>query len=698
MKLSIAMIVKNEEINIERTLIPLKQLNNYINTEIVIVDTGSTDKTVDIAKKYTDKIYFYKWNNNFAEMRNISIEYCTGDWILIVDADEVLYDVKELVELIKDENFNKYNAAFIKIIDFNKNIEYCIKNGSITPMLRLFKKDNVEYKRIVHEQPECKGPFFETNIRFVHYGYDGTDSKLMEYKFERNLKLLLNELNNNSKDIYTNFQIATSYTMHGDFKDALKYIDIAYNQAKGRLSEYIYIIDKYCLILYKNAEYELLLEKANEGIKYCKDFIDFYFYLGMAFSNLNKYKQSINAYNIYLEYYENENVRFNSTLSICTKEYKNYVLYNLALSYYKLNFYEQGLNTLSAINDKNLLKNKLLLMLKIILEGKMYNKINIINEFIDINNYEQILLYMHKDVLLDDLKMLNKITLEDSIKEIFEIVKYFRENKTINEQYKEKIKKIIDYNKIPYSIYIYYLLKYDIEEINYLMYYGKDKMEDILLGLCSTYYEFNEIILDGLEKIKSDNLNNMIIKTIMQRAVILVGNISVDKKKNLFLNYIAEKYHSISKLYKSEIIRTNIWILTSEERFIVELKNTLSYKYKDTLIYIKSMKSVLNLEKSYTKYIELLIESETENTINKDIKAFIPQLVKSIEQLIYNENYQEAYNTVEQGLALVKFDFDLMVLKYNLLLNFGYKKEAEECFKNIILYGECEKVIELLEY
>lgn len=56
MKLSVAMIAKNEEKYIEDTLIPLKKLQSYIESEIIIIDTGSTDRTVEIAKKYTDKV------------------------------------------------------------------------------------------------------------------------------------------------------------------------------------------------------------------------------------------------------------------------------------------------------------------------------------------------------------------------------------------------------------------------------------------------------------------------------------------------------------------------------------------------------------------------------------------------------------------------------------------------------------------
>jgi len=85
-KLSIAMIVKNEEAMLEQCLMSIKEAD-----EIVIIDTGSKDDTIKIASKYTDKIYTdYKWRDNFAEARNYANSKCTGDWILVIDADEEL--------------------------------------------------------------------------------------------------------------------------------------------------------------------------------------------------------------------------------------------------------------------------------------------------------------------------------------------------------------------------------------------------------------------------------------------------------------------------------------------------------------------------------------------------------------------------------------------------------------------------------
>ncbi len=73
-------------------------------------------------------------------MRNISIDYCTGDWILVLDADEALYDIKDLGELFNRNIIHKYNSAFIKIVNFNKNIENSINNENIAPLLRILKE------------------------------------------------------------------------------------------------------------------------------------------------------------------------------------------------------------------------------------------------------------------------------------------------------------------------------------------------------------------------------------------------------------------------------------------------------------------------------------------------------------------------------------------------------------------------------
>lgn len=94
--ISLCMIVKNEEDVIGNCLESIKDVVDEIN----IVDTGCTDRTLDIVKKYTDRIYYFKWIDDFAAARNFSFDKATKDYILWLDADDVL--LKEDVEKLKN--------------------------------------------------------------------------------------------------------------------------------------------------------------------------------------------------------------------------------------------------------------------------------------------------------------------------------------------------------------------------------------------------------------------------------------------------------------------------------------------------------------------------------------------------------------------------------------------------------------------
>ena len=116
MLLSIVMIIKDEEDVLERSLLALVPLMKEIESELVILDTGSTDNSVEIAKKYTDKVYFKEWNKNFADMRNESIKYAKGEWILILDTDEELIYYSRLVEFFNN-NICILNTIFLNKIN-----------------------------------------------------------------------------------------------------------------------------------------------------------------------------------------------------------------------------------------------------------------------------------------------------------------------------------------------------------------------------------------------------------------------------------------------------------------------------------------------------------------------------------------------------------------------------------------------------
>lgn len=158
--ISVFIITKNEEDKIERCLQHVKWAN-----EIVIIDSNSTDKTVAIAKKYTKKIYKKEFEG-YGPQKQAAIEKCGNDWILEVDADEVIS--KELQEEIQrlQENpkqMNKYAAYTIT------RQEYFLKKPLMTSKIpRLYKKQNVKYTSQIHEHLHVNGKIGHLKGKIEH--------------------------------------------------------------------------------------------------------------------------------------------------------------------------------------------------------------------------------------------------------------------------------------------------------------------------------------------------------------------------------------------------------------------------------------------------------------------------------------------------------------------------------------------------
>lgn len=109
--ISLCMIVKDEEKILEKCL---NHIHRYVD-EIIIVDTGSKDKTIEIAKKYTEKIYNFKWNDNFSEARNFSLQFATKEWILVQDADEFIQGASEIRDFLPETTLDCIAIAKINI-------------------------------------------------------------------------------------------------------------------------------------------------------------------------------------------------------------------------------------------------------------------------------------------------------------------------------------------------------------------------------------------------------------------------------------------------------------------------------------------------------------------------------------------------------------------------------------------------------
>lgn len=181
------MIVKNEENNISNCLDSVSDLFD----EIIIVDTGSTDNTKDMVKKYTDKIYDFKWINDFSAARNFAFSKATNDYVMWLDADDIiktddLFKLKNLKNTLSDEIdiiMLKYDIAF----DNYNNPTFTYYRG------RIFKREkNYLWKDRVHEYIPLTGNITKEDISITHNKKKTNDS-------ERNLNIYKEMEKNNEK-------------------------------------------------------------------------------------------------------------------------------------------------------------------------------------------------------------------------------------------------------------------------------------------------------------------------------------------------------------------------------------------------------------------------------------------------------------------------------------------------------------------
>jgi len=289
MLLSIGLMVKNEEKYLDKCLKSLQVILNNLDSELIIVDAGSTDNTINIAKKYTNKVYSHKWNNDFSEIRNIILDYCKGEWFFFIDGDQVLEDCTEFINFFIDNTYKKYKSATINIKELeDSNNEDLF---SISVAVRLFLKDkDFKFINAIHEQPLLKSPIKNLNIFCKHYGYISNDINALKIKSIRNIEILKKELEKKPDDVYFLYQLALSYGLTKDYSRGLNYITQAYDLIKhsNDKSNYIYIYQTLCILYFNLKDYYNLEYYSKEALKYNTTLMDIYYFLGVAQKNYKK--------------------------------------------------------------------------------------------------------------------------------------------------------------------------------------------------------------------------------------------------------------------------------------------------------------------------------------------------------------------------------------------------------------------------
>jgi len=268
--LSVCMIVKDEEKNVTDCLESIKDIAD----EIIIVDTGSKDKTKEVVSKYTDKIFDFQWIDDFSAARNYSLSKAISDWVLWVDADDVVETPEKILPLL-NEPFSLCNF----------NIVY---GNDVFRQPRLFRNFmNIQFAGRVHEYPsftgmDCK----EKSDVIVRHK---TEKHSTEDRSQRNLRILNKALEDDSNNTRTMFYLANTLKELGQYDNAIdmyrKYL------GKSVFKDERWMAQKYIgNILMWNKKYEEAIKEFKNAIEIDDRWAESYYYMGECYYFLKDYK------------------------------------------------------------------------------------------------------------------------------------------------------------------------------------------------------------------------------------------------------------------------------------------------------------------------------------------------------------------------------------------------------------------------
>jgi len=178
-KITAVVITKNEEDKIEKCLDSLK---DFVD-EIIIVDDLSSDGTVEICKRYKARVIIHESRGNFDNQRNIGIQNATGEWILQMDADEIvpIHTANKIIESLE----NPSGSVAFKLRRKNFFLGYSLKNaGGYDYMLKIFKSGRAIYVGSnVHETLKVDGAIGNIDAEVLHYPFNSINQVIERFNF-----------------------------------------------------------------------------------------------------------------------------------------------------------------------------------------------------------------------------------------------------------------------------------------------------------------------------------------------------------------------------------------------------------------------------------------------------------------------------------------------------------------------------------
>ncbi|MEW9700326.1 glycosyltransferase [Paenibacillus sp. SI8] len=298
--ISLCMIVKNEQDVIARCLQSVKEAAD----EWIVIDTGSTDRTIDIARSEGASIHIRPWRHDFAAARNESIDLATGEWILVLDADESLEEGqgKQLRQIV--ENAPDTEGFFVRIVNYIGSETNNSGASSISSSLRLFRnKPAYRYVGRIHEQivqpilsANPSAQLLYSNIQLNHGGYL-PEIVQKKNKIKRNMELLQQELAYTDNESFHRYNLGVEYMRVGDYAKALEQFRLSRTVVDWRMTSFGHVVilrETNCLQAL--GLWEDAIELCSEASDALLDFPDLFLTIGRIHYHQRQWEQAETAF------------------------------------------------------------------------------------------------------------------------------------------------------------------------------------------------------------------------------------------------------------------------------------------------------------------------------------------------------------------------------------------------------------------
>ncbi|MBM7854289.1 glycosyltransferase involved in cell wall biosynthesis [Desulfohalotomaculum tongense] len=293
---SLCMIVKNEAENLARCL---SSVENLVD-EIIVVDTGSTDGTPEIARRFKARVFNFRWVNDFSAARNYSLEQATGDWIIYLDADEELMvdDREHFYSLLSRSGVEGYYFNIINSTSDQPGGQLLRHSN-----LRLFRNNPAyRFQGAVHEQiipsilaskPSAK--LLSAGIQIFHHGYRPNAIK-EKNKTGRNLDILQKQVAENPQDNFLRYNLAVALFERDDLEASLAEFQKVLESLDLKAGYAPTVYRNYAICLLRNNQPRQALDIAEEGIQHFPAYTDLYYLKGQSLEKTTQLTRAQDAY------------------------------------------------------------------------------------------------------------------------------------------------------------------------------------------------------------------------------------------------------------------------------------------------------------------------------------------------------------------------------------------------------------------